>query len=157
MYKGDRLVNMDSQAPNKLFKEWAKNHFTNATLVKPEVKYKNSRFDFYMEEDEKKIFVEVKGVTLENNNVVMFPDAPTQRGVKHIYELCESVKNGYEAYVFFVVQMSDVKYFTPNAVTHPEFANALKFAKENGVGVYCVDCDVAEDELKIKNYGEVVL
>ena len=153
--KGDRLVNMDSQAPNKVFKEWAKNHFKNASLIKTEVKYKNSRFDFYIEENDEKIFVEVKGVTLEDNNVVLFPDAPTERGVKHINELCDSVKNGYKAYIFFVVQMSGVKYFTPNAKTHPEFAEALKTARQKGVNICCVDCIVTSDELKINNYVKV--
>lgn len=155
VYKGDRLVNMDSQAPNKVFKEWAKNHFKNASLVKSEVKYKNSRFDFYIEENDEKIFVEVKGVTLEDNNIVLFPDAPTERGVKHINELCDSVENGYKAYIFFVVQMSGVKYFTPNAKTHPEFAEALKTASQKGVNICCVDCIVTSDELKINNYVKV--
>ena len=103
--KGDRLINMDSQAPNKIFHEWVKkgNLFKNITLIKPESKYKNSRFDFYIEADGKKIFVEVKGVTLEDKGVVRFPDAPTERGVKHINELISALEDGYEAYIAFVI------------------------------------------------------
>ncbi|MBR3933015.1 MAG: DNA/RNA nuclease SfsA [Clostridia bacterium] len=157
VFKGDRLVNMDSQAPNKVFGEWVHNYFKNITLLKPEAKYKNSRFDFYIEAGVRKIFVEVKGVTLENDNVVLFPDAPTERGVKHINELCDSVKNGFEAYIFFIVQMANVKYFTPNKETHKEFADALKKARKNGVNICCVDCFVSKNELKVKDNVEVVL
>lgn len=159
VYKGDRLVNIDSQAPNRVFGEWAEKSgfFGRLTLIKPECRYKNSRFDFYLETDSRKIFAEVKGVTLENNHVAMFPDAPTERGVKHLKELSDAVRNGYEAYVFFVVQMKNCKYFTPNAATHPEFASALKTAAESGVKVCCVDCTVAENELHISGFVDVVL
>ena len=157
VYKGDRLINMDSQAPNKVFGEWAHRFFKNITFLKPETKYKNSRFDFYIEADGRKIFVEVKGVTLEKDNVVLFPDAPTERGVKHINELCDCVKNGYEAYIFFVVQMTDVKYFTPNKETHKEFADALKRAQKKGVNICCVDCIVEKNELAINDLVEVIL
>lgn len=157
VYKGDRLINMDSQAPNKVFGEWIKTYFKNVTLVKSEAKYKNSRFDFYIEADGRKIFAEIKGVTLENDGVVMFPDAPTQRGIKHLNELCECVKEGFDAYVFFVVQMKGVKYFTPNKSTHPEFAYALENACKNGVNAVCVDCIVCENELKIHDFVEIKL
>ena len=157
VYKGDMLVNMDSQAPNKVFGEWIENYFKNVTYVKSEAKYRNSRFDFYIEADGKRIFVEVKGVTLENDGVAMFPDAPTERGVKHLNELCDAVDHGYEAYVFFVVQMKMPKYFTPNAVTHKEFAQALKRAENKGVNIKCVYCDVTPTELKIKDFTEVIL
>lgn len=155
--KGDMLINMDSQAPNKVMEEWLPKYFENITLIKPEAKYKNSRFDFYLEADGKKIFVEVKGVTLEENGVVMFPDAPTERGVKHLNELCECVKDGYEAYVFFVVQMEKADYFTPNRKTHHEFADALINAQKCGVNVCCVNCIVKEDELTVKEFLKIIL
>ena len=157
--KNKMLINMDSQAPNKVFGEWVKqgNFTPNISLIKPECKYGNSRFDFYIEADERKIFAEIKGVTLEENGVVMFPDAPTERGVKHIRELCECVNNGYEGYIIFIIQMEKCKYFTPNKVTHPEFAEALKFASKCGVNIKALNCRVAFDELKILNEVEVRL
>jgi len=151
VYKGDCLINMDSQAPNKVFGEWAKEsgYFKNLTLIKPEQKYGDSRFDFYIEDGDRKIFVEVKGVTLEKDGVALFPDAPTERGVKHINELCKAKKNGYEAIIAFVIQMKGIKVFKPNKETHPEFAAALKKAANSGVEILCLDCIVAENELKI--------
>ena len=111
VYKDKMLVNMDSQAPNKVFKEWAETsgYFKNLSYIKPECKYNNSRFDFYLESDQRKIFVEVKGVTLENDGVVSFPDAPTERGIKHLKELEEAVKDGFEAYVCFIIQMEALR------------------------------------------------
>lgn len=157
--KNKMLINMDSQAPNKVFGEWVKlgNFTSNISLIKPECKYGNSRFDFYIEADERKIFAEIKGVTLEENGVVMFPDAPTERGVKHIRELCECVSKGYEGYIFFIIQMEKCNYFTPNKVTHPEFAEALKFASKCGVNIKALNCTVTSDELKILNEVEVRL
>lgn len=156
--KGDRLINMDSQAPNRAFLEWATTFFQDAKAILPEKKYKNSRFDFFVEAaDGIKNFVEVKGVTLEQDGVVLFPDAPTERGVKHIEELCDCVKNGYGAYLFFVVQMKHVKYFTSNQTTHPEFAKALKKAKKKGVEIYAVDCRVTPESMEIDQFVEVVL
>ena len=159
VYKNGILINMDSQAPNVVFGEWLKatDFFGNITYVRPECKYKNSRFDFYLESGERKIFVEVKGVTLEEEGVVLFPDAPTERGVKHISELCEAVRDGYEAYVFFVIQMKECKYFTPNTKTHPAFAETLKHASANGVTVKAVCCNVTENSLEIADFAEVVL
>lgn len=153
--KGERMVNMDSQIPNKVVEEWIRegNLFPNVTLVKPETTYGKSRFDLYIEADGRKIFMEIKGVTLEDEGVVRFPDAPTQRGVKHVNELVEAVKEGYEAYIFFVIQMKDVKYFTPNAATHPEFAEALREASEKGVNILAYDCEVSKDSIEI---GEMV-
>lgn len=112
VYKGKRLVNIDSQAPNKVFHEWMldNNLFGEITLIKPEYKYNNSRFDFYIETAAKKIFIEVKGVTLEENGIALFPDAPTERGIRHITELCQSIRMGYEAYMVFIIQMKDVLY-----------------------------------------------
>lgn len=156
--KGKRMVNMDSQIPNKVVEEWIRkgNLFPNATLIKPEKIYKQSRFDLYVEEGERKIFIEVKGVTLERDGVVKFPDAPTQRGVKHINELCEAVEDGYEAYVFFVIQMKGVKYFTPNRMTHAAFEEALKRAQEQGVRIMAYDCKVGKDSIEIAKEVPVV-
>ena len=122
-------------------------------MIKPECVYKSSRFDFYLEKDGRKIFVEVKGVTLEENGIVLFPDAPTERGVKHIRELIDAKENGYEAYVFFVVQMEQCSLFVPNERMHPEFAETLKAAEASGVGVKAVNCLVGEDSLEIN--GEI--
>ena len=156
VYKGDKLFNIDSQAPNKVFGEWVKDsgYFKNVTLVKPEKKFGNSRFDFYIEADGKNIFAEVKGVTLEKDGVLMFPDAPTERGVKHINELAECVKEGYEAYSVFIIQTDYAKYFTPNKETHPEFAAALKNALLKGVKVLCLSCNVTENEITVKEQIE---
>lgn len=157
--KGERLVNMDSQIPNKVVKEWieAGNLIPGATLIQPEKTYKNSRFDLYVEAGERKIFIEVKGVTLEENGVCRFPDAPSERAVKHVRELCEAQREGYETYVFFVIQMKDVKYFTPNTDTHPLFAETIRMAKEKGVKVVAYDCQVGTDTIEIRKEVPVVL
>ena len=157
--KNGMLINMDSQAPNKVFGEWVSqgNFAADVDLIKPECKYGNSRFDFYIEAGGRKIFAEIKGVTLEEEGIVMFPDAPTERGMKHIKELCECVKNGYEGYIFFIIQMEQCKYFTPNKATHPEFAEALKKASECGVNIKAMNCNVTEDELKILKEVEIKL
>lgn len=113
--KGNRLVNIDSQAPNAAVKEWLEQNqvIQHIQNIYPEKKYCDSRFDFYLEREERPAYVEVKGVTLEEDGVVLFPDAPTERGIKHVYELCQCRKNGFDAYIIFVVQMQDVRYFTP--------------------------------------------
>jgi sugar fermentation stimulation protein A len=157
VYKGDTLVNIDSQAPNKVFYEWAREYFGKDAFLKPETKYKNSRFDCYIEVDDRKIFAEVKGVTLEENGVASFPDAPTERGIKHIEELCEAASEGYEAYIFFVVQMKGISYFTPNYKTHRAFGEALKTAQKKSVNIVCVDCTVFPDTLLIDDFIEVKL
>jgi len=153
------IINIDSQSANDTAYEWLGRcgHFSENAKISREVTYGSSRFDFYIEDGSRKIFLEVKGCTLEKDFVAYFPDAPTERGVKHINELCDSVKNGFEAYIFFVVQMSDVKYFTPNKETHKEFADALKTARKNGVNICCVDCFVSKNELRVKDNVEVVL
>lgn len=155
--KGDRMVNMDSQAPNKAVGEFLSEGglFSDIKLIRPECKYGNSRFDFYVEYADKKAFIEVKGVTLENDGVVSFPDAPTERGSKHLRELCECLKEGYEAYVFFVIQMKDVICFTANADHDPVFARTLKEAYNEGVKIVAYDCLVTEDEMKIGDRAEV--
>ncbi|WP_238861370.1 DNA/RNA nuclease SfsA [Clostridium sp. YIM B02569] len=157
--KGDRMINMDSQVTNKVVHEWILKGslLKDVTLIKPEAKYKNSRFDFYVETKHKKIFIEVKGVTLENNGIVKFPDAPTERGVKHLRELIDCVREGYDAYVIFVIQMKDVVHFEPNVETHKEFGDTLKYAKENGVNIVAVDCLVDEDSINIRDYVDVIL
>lgn len=159
VYKGDRLINMDSQAPNKVFEEYLRQGkmINNITLIKPECKFQNSRFDFYVEAEGRKIFIEVKGVTLENNNVVYFPDAPTERGVKHIYELIEAGKQGYETYIAFVIQMEKVSHFSPNNLTHPEFGQALLKAEKAGVKIISKDCIVTENTLAINNDVKIIL
>lgn len=159
VYKGDRLINLDSQAPNAVFGEWVKQsgYFSDLHFVRPECTYQNSRFDFYLEAGERKIFVEVKGVTLEQNGVVMFPDAPTLRGSKHLRELTDAVKNGYEAFVFFVIQMDECSYFTPNRQTDPDFANALTLAASEGVQLRAVTCRVWERGLEIDGFTEIRL
>lgn len=158
--KGDRLVNMDSQIPNRVVQEWieAGNLFEDVRLVKPETVYGNSRLDLYVETgDNRKIFIEIKGVTLEEDGVVRFPDAPSERAVKHLGELMQAVKEGYEAYVFFVIQMKDVRYFTPNGETHPAFCDALKRARAAGVRVLAYDCVVDSDSITIHKEVPVVL
>ena len=157
--KGTRLINMDSQIPNRVVEEWIRegHMFDNVTLLRPETSYGNSRFDLYVEADGKRIFIEVKGVTLEENGVCRFPDAPSDRAVKHLEELMKAEKEGYETYVFFVIQMKGVRYFTPNTDTHPAFAEALRRAAEGGVRVLAYDCEVTPDCIRIDSPVDVVL
>ena len=149
--KGDRIINMDSQAPNKAVEEWLRKEglYEKTILVRPETSYHNSRFDFYVEASGTKAFVEVKGVTLEKENVVLFPDAPSQRAVKHVEELIEAVKEGFEAYIILVIQMENVSYFTPNRETQPEFADALLRARDAGVQILAYECKVTPDYMEI--------
>lgn len=159
VYKENILINMDSQAPNKVVREWLNRggYFQNVTHIKPECRYQNSRFDFYVEADGEKHFMEVKGVTLEQNGVLKFPDAPTERGVKHIRELMEAVKAGFGGHILFVAQMEPCSYLVPNQETHPEFADTLRQAEEHGVKVCCVNCTVTEDSLEILDFVPVRL
>ena len=149
--KGSLLVNMDSQAPNKVFSEWAlKGSFIpGLTYLKPEAKWGNSRFDFYWEAGDRRGFVEVKGVTLEHDGLVRFPDAPTERGVKHLEELILAKEEGYETAVCFVIQMEGMRLFSPNDETHPGFGTALRKAAASGVCIIAVECAVAPDTLRI--------
>jgi len=151
VWKGPRLINMDSQAPNKVFLEHLQSgqFIDGITHIKSEAAYGNSRFDFYVETGARKIFIEIKGVTLEEDGVALFPDAPTERGVKHLNELIHCVQAGYEAQVVFVIQMRNVRYFTPNTRTHPEFAKALIAAEGAGVTVTALDCAVTENSLTV--------
>ena len=154
------LVNMDSQAPNAAVKEWlasGASPFGKISYLKPEYKYGNSRFDFYLECGKRKIFLEVKGVTLEDNGVVLFPDAPTERGVKHVRELIQCHAEGFETYVLFVVQMERALYFTPNRKTHPQFADALCEAQNACVKLLAYTCKVTPDVMKIDKELKVSL
>jgi len=157
--KGDRLVNVDSGAPNIAIRAFLQSgkYLSDVTVVRSEAKYGASRFDFYVETGKRRIFIEVKGVTLEENGVVLFPDAPTQRGVKHLDELVNSLRDGYDARVVFVVQMHGVLYFTPNRKMHPAFADALVRASHAGVTVEVYDCVVTPDSMTIGRAVEVRL
>ena len=170
--KGGRIVNMDSQAPNQVFFEGLSTGalclqgLGKVIQIRREVQFEDSRFDFYIEAEKieaggrvayQKVFAEVKGVTLEQDGVVLFPDAPTQRGVKHLHSLCGAVKQGYLAYAVFIVQMKNVLYFTSNAATHREFADVLKTAKEQGVILQAFDCITEPDRLEPGDRVEIRL
>lgn len=156
--KGHRLINMDSQAPNIAAKEWLEQGgLGNIEQLRPETVHGDSRYDFSFVKDGQKCFLEVKGVTLENDGVCAFPDAPTDRGTRHLRGLSQSVRDGFGAYVLFVIQMTDVKYLHPNDTTDPEFGKALRQAAADGVQVLAVDCHVTEDTMNIKNKVEVWL
>ena len=149
--KGDRLINMDSQAPNIAAGEWLKaGGLGEIQNLKAETFQGDSRFDFSFEKDGKQCFLEVKGVTLENDGVCAFPDAPTERGVKHLKGLSKLAQEGYGAFVLFVIQMPDVKYLQPNDKTDPAFGAALREAAENGVTVLAMDCAVTEDTMALR-------
>lgn len=161
-YKNDKLINIDSQIPNKVVDEALKNkkieNLTSYNVIEREKTYGNSRFDFRLtDENGKQYFLEIKGATLEDNGVIMFPDAPTERGTKHIMELVEARKNDNGAGVLFLIQMDNVKYFTPNTERDPEFSKALKYASEHGVDVMAYSCDVSEKSITLKDKIEVRL
>ncbi len=147
--KGDVMVNIDSQAPNKMALKWARDYFGVEAVIKPEQTFGASRFDLYVELEGRRIFIEVKGVTLEREGIAYFPDAPTMRGIKHLYELVNSIGQGYEAYILFVIQMKGVKEFRPNDLTQPDFGEALRYADDKGVKVLAYDCIVSEGEVYI--------
>lgn len=157
--KENRIINIDSQVPNKVVYDWVVegNFIEDLTHIQREKTYGNSRFDIYLETankkilTEKKIFIEVKGVTLEENNVAMFPDAPTIRGVKHINELIKASREGYEAYIIFLIQMEGIIKFKPNDQTHPEFGEALRNGKSKGLNILAYDCRVQPDRIKMRN------
>lgn len=156
--KGSRLINMDSQAPNLAAKEWlAAGGLGKIENLRAETRHGDSRFDFSFVKDGRTCFLEVKGVTLENDGICAFPDAPTERGAKHLRGLTEASKEGYGAYVLFVIQMADVKYLHPNDVTDPEFGKALREAAASGVEVLAVDCTVTIDQMNIGQFVPVKL
>lgn len=147
VYKGGRLINMDSQAPNRVAADYLPRLFPSLTRVRPECRHGDSRLDFYVEAGERRIFLEVKGCTLEREGAALFPDAPTARGVKHLQTLTALQQAGYEGWVLFVVQFKGARCFLPNDETHPAFGKALREAAAAGVQVRAVDCRVTEDSL----------
>lgn len=156
--KGPRLINMDSQAPNLAAREWlASGGLGNVENLRAETTHGDSRFDFSFTLGGRQCFLEVKGVTLENDGICAFPDAPTERGAKHLRGLTEAAKAGFGAYVLFVIQMRDVKYLHPNDATDPNFGTALREAAANGVQVLAVDCDVTIGEMRIREFVPVKL
>lgn len=157
VYKRDRLINMDSQAPNRAAMEFLPDLYKDCTLLRPEYTWGNSRFDFYLEGPSGKRLVEVKGVTLEEDGHTFFPDAPTLRGLRHVEELIEARKAGYEATILFVIQMEGVTDFAPNDRTQPEFRAALRAAQDAGVEILAYDCTVTEERMFIGNPIPVIL
>ena len=149
--KGERLINMDSQAPNIAAGEWLKQGgLGEISDLKAEYRHGDSRFDFSFLKDGRRCFLEVKGVTLETDGVCAFPDAPTERGAKHLRGLARAAQEGFGAYVLFVIQMADVKYLHPNDATDPNFGTALREAAAQGVEVIAMDCAVTEDTMEIR-------
>lgn len=156
--KGSRIINMDSQAPNAAVKEWLEQGGLGVIdNLRPESRHGDSRFDFSFIKDGKPCFLEVKGVTLETDSVCAFPDAPTVRGAKHLRELTQLSKEGYGAYVLFVIQMTDVKFLQANDATDPEFSKALREAAKAGVKILAMDCAVTPDTMEIHSPVEVKL
>lgn len=156
--KGSRLINMDSQAPNAAAKEWLlSGGLGSIENLRPEVFLGSSRFDFCFFKDGRQCYLEVKGVTLESDGVCAFPDAPTERGARHLRHLAQAVQEGFGAYVLFVIQMSDVKYLHPNDATDPDFGAALREAAAAGVQVLAMDCQVTESTMTIQSPVDIVL
>lgn len=156
--KGSRLINMDSQAPNAAAREWLLSGGLGlVTGLRPEYTRGDSRFDFRFEKDGQVCFLEVKGVTLERDGLCAFPDAPTKRGVKHIQGLIQAAKEGFGAYILFVIQMRDVLRLCPNDATDPAFGAALREAAENGVQILAMDCSVTPESMVIRQPVEVRL
>ena len=156
--KGSRLINMDSQAPNAAAREWLEQGgLGEISQLRAETFHGDSRFDFSFLKDGKRCFLEVKGVTLENDGVCAFPDAPTQRGAKHLKGLAKAVADGFGGYVLFVIQMADVKYLHPNDATDPAFGAALREAVAAGVHVLAVECDITENSMSVSKEVPVIL
>ena len=154
--KNGMMINMDSQAPNIAAGEYLRKIYPHG-IIRPETKYGKSRFDFYVENGDEKIFVEVKGVTLEKDSLALFPDAPTERGVKHINELAECLNDGYKAKILFVIQMENISAFSPNDEMHRQFGDALRNAENAGVEILAVNCIVTEDSMLIKENVPIIL
>ena len=161
VWKGDMLVNMDSQVPNAVVYDALKTNkikgFEEITSIKREISFENSRFDIYFESGNEKGFVEVKGVTLEDNGIAMFPDAPTKRGKKHVLEMVDAVKKGYGGVIFFLIQMKGPKKFRPNWEMDKDFSDAVKFAQENGVEIMAYDSIVTENSIVLDSTVEILL
>lgn len=168
--KGNLLINMDSQIPNRVAEEWLRGGhfaiqlsdgeqhvFSKETRIRPETRYGDSRIDLYLEDRDVRMFLEIKGVTLEEDGVARFPDAPTERGVKHVHELIRCHEDGYEAGILFVIQMKGVHRMEPNDRTHPAFGEALRDAARAGVHIMAVDCLVEPDSICADEEVEVRL
>jgi sugar fermentation stimulation protein A len=156
--KNQYLINMDSQAPNAAVKEWLEQGgLGKFDSIRPEQRFGDSRFDFYLEQNGKGMYMEVKGVTLEEEGICHFPDAPTLRGAKHLRELVKAKQAGFDAAVLFVIQMKPVRWLEPNDQTDPEFGKTLREAAQNGVQVLAVDCRITETSMEIADFVEVRL
>ncbi len=157
--KGERLLNMDANAPNRVFNEYVRagRFLRGWPVIRPETTHGDSRFDFYLESPGHRLFAEVKGVTLEDDGVMRFPDAPTERGVKHLEGLARCVQEGYEAWAVFVIQTEDVRWMEPNRRTHPAFADAMRQAAQAGVHLLALDCHTEPDRLEICRPVEIRL
>lgn len=157
--KGERLLNMDANAPNRVFNEYVRagRFLREWQVIRPETTHGDSRFDFYLESPGHRLFAEVKGVTLEDDGVMRFPDAPTERGVKHLEGLARCVQEGYEAWAVFVIQTEDVRWMEPNRRTHPDFADAMRQAAQAGVHLLALDCHTEPDRLEICRPVEIRL
>lgn len=157
--KGERLLNMDANAPNRVFNEYVRagRFLRGWSVIRPETTHGDSRFDFYLESPGHRLFAEVKGVTLEDDGVMRFPDAPTERGVKHLEGLARCVQEGYEAWAVFVIQTENVRWMEPNRRTHPAFADALRQAAQAGVHLLALDCHTEPDRLEICRPVEIRL
>lgn len=157
--KGERLLNMDANAPNRVFNEYVRagRFLRGWSVIRPETTHGDSRFDFYLESPGHRLFAEVKGVTLEDDGVMRFPDAPTERGVKHLEGLARCVQEGYEAWAVFVIQTEDVRWMEPNRRTHPAFADAMRQAAQAGVHLLALDCHTEPDRLEICRPVEIRL
>ena len=153
IYKDFRLINIDSQIPNYVvhdgLKEGRIGEIGQVDFIKREVTFGQSRFDLYFESKQRKGFIEVKGVTLENNGVAMFPDAPTVRGKKHVYELIQAKEQGYEAYIFFLIQMDNITKFKPNVLTDQKFSEALVEAEKKGVKILIYNSLVTKESIQL--------
>ena len=160
-YKDDLLINIDSQIPNDVvYSSIYSNRISQLMEVdylKKEVSYGNSRFDLYYEKGQEKGFIEIKGVTLEIDGISMFPDAPTERGTKHILELIKSIKEGYKSYIFFLIQMEGIDCFKPNETMDKKFANALQMAKKEGVHILAYNSIITKDEINIGKSVEILI
>lgn len=160
-YKNDLLINIDSQIPNDVVYDSISNNKVDELLsvdfLKREVNYGNSRFDLYYEKGKEKGFIEVKGVTLETNGLSMFPDAPTERGTKHVYEIIKSMNEGYKSYIFFLIQIEGINYFKPNETMDKKFSNALSLAKKEGVNLLAYNSIITKDEISIGKKVEILI
>lgn len=160
-YKGDKFINIDSQIPNKVVEEALKNkkipNLVKYNTIMREKTFGNSRFDFRLENGSEVYFLEVKGVTLEDKGFARFPDAPTERGCKHLNELVEAKRAGYGAGILFLIQMDNIKEFTPNDAMDENFGNAVRNAASNGVDIMAYECSVQENSITLNKFVKIVL